>query len=164
MLGRPCSLSICPHSSPLEVLKVLQLNLVLCVYNTMCRANLIFIYINLVQQPLHMKLISNSWTLLKNSCPDDEGSKHLWNDDQFLPDYTLQQPRNSYLHTRRRENLKSNSVGVEVQRRDSIKLKLRKGLEYMFLWLFNNTVYITKINYEINYESEVMSMSTFWPF
>jgi hypothetical protein len=25
--------------------------------------------------------------------PDDGGSKHLWNVDKLLPDYTLQQPR-----------------------------------------------------------------------
>jgi hypothetical protein len=26
-------------------------------------------------------------------CPDDEGSKHLWNVGQFLPNYTAQHPR-----------------------------------------------------------------------
>jgi hypothetical protein len=39
--------------------------------------------------------------------PDDGGSKHLWNVDKLLPDYTVQQPRRRPLHIRRRENLKS---------------------------------------------------------
>jgi hypothetical protein len=38
---------------------------------------------------------------------DDGGSKHLWNVGKLLPDCTAQQqPEDSHLHTRRRENLK----------------------------------------------------------
>jgi hypothetical protein len=44
--------------------------------------------------------------------PDDGGSKHLWNVSQFLPDYTVQHPRRSHLHIRRRENLKSHECNV----------------------------------------------------
>jgi hypothetical protein len=31
--------------------------------------------------------------LLVDECPDDGGSKHLWNVGKLLPDYTAQQPR-----------------------------------------------------------------------
>jgi hypothetical protein len=41
------------------------------------------------------------------SCPDDGGSKYLWNIGQFLPDYI---PEDSHLHTCRRENLKSHTA------------------------------------------------------
>jgi hypothetical protein len=44
------------------------------------------------------------WKKLTDDHPDDEGSKHL---GKRLPDYTVQHPRDSRLHTRRRENLKS---------------------------------------------------------
>jgi hypothetical protein len=31
--------------------------------------------------------------------PDDWGSKYLWNVAEFLPDYTVQHPEDSYKHT-----------------------------------------------------------------
>jgi hypothetical protein len=39
--------------------------------------------------------------------PDDEGSKHLSNVGQFLPDYRRNVPEDSHLHTHRCEKLKS---------------------------------------------------------
>jgi hypothetical protein len=44
--------------------------------------------------------------------PDDRGNKHLWNVVKLPPDYTALQPRRRYLHTRRRENLKSDFVRI----------------------------------------------------
>jgi hypothetical protein len=41
--------------------------------------------------------------LFSGDCPDDGGSKHLWNVDKLLPDYTAQQPRRQ-----------SSSLGKEV--------------------------------------------------
>jgi hypothetical protein len=40
-------------------------------------------------------VICNLWRWLSSwmLCPDDGGSKHLWNVGQFLPDYAAQQPR-----------------------------------------------------------------------
>jgi hypothetical protein len=46
--------------------------------------------------------------------PDDGGSKHLWSVGKLLPDYTTQQHRRQTLHTRRRENLKSQSLYVFI--------------------------------------------------
>jgi hypothetical protein len=40
-------------------------------------------------------------------CPDDGGSKHLWNIGQFLSDYMCNIPEDSHLHTHCCENLKS---------------------------------------------------------
>jgi hypothetical protein len=47
--------------------------------------------------------------------PDDGGSKHLWNDDKILPDYTAQHiPEDSHLHIRRRKELKLMFVCIYV--------------------------------------------------
>jgi hypothetical protein len=44
------------------------------------------------------------------NCPDDASCKYLLNVGQLLPDYTANNPEDSLLHTRRRENLKSHTV------------------------------------------------------
>jgi hypothetical protein len=38
-------------------------------------------------------LVEADWRLTGVYCPDGEGSEHLWNVGQFLPDYTVQHPR-----------------------------------------------------------------------
>jgi hypothetical protein len=49
--------------------------------------------------------------------PDDGGKRHLWNVGKLLPDYTTQQPRRQYLHSRLRENLKFHIVFIAYDTR-----------------------------------------------
>jgi hypothetical protein len=51
-----------------------------------------------------VKPISRAW-LTRH--PEDGGSKHLWNVIEFLPDYTVQNPKGRSFDTRHRKNLNS---------------------------------------------------------
>jgi hypothetical protein len=51
-----------------------------------------------------------AWCL--SYCPGDGGNNHLWNVGKLVPDRTAQHPKDSCLHTRRPESLKSHIVPV----------------------------------------------------
>jgi hypothetical protein len=67
-----------------------------------------------------------------DNCPDDGGSKHLWNFGKILSDYTVQ-------HSRRQTS--SNFVIIIIKH---IDLELMFSLFiYLFMYLFNDSANIS---------------------
>jgi hypothetical protein len=69
-----------------------------------------FMFVTFVDNAVDKKLIAMKISVcldgsLWQRLYDDGGSKHLWNVGPFLPDYTTQRPKDSYLHTRSCDNM-----------------------------------------------------------
>jgi hypothetical protein len=56
-----------------------------------------------------MEEVSTSETSVNLYEANDRGSKHLWNVGKLLPEYVSQHPKDTRLHSRRLENLKSHA-------------------------------------------------------